>query len=96
MACRLQCVGRYQSADLTQVESRSEEKWSSGDGEGVCPISAGSLVIPAGVHIWARFSPVSLVTEDLLGGTQAVMCRPHFLFIFSQVLWTGVDGSQII
>lgn len=32
----------------------------------------GPMVVSADVGIWARFSPVSLVSVDLLGGTQTV------------------------
>lgn len=33
-----------------------------------------SLWIPAGLGIWARFSPVSWVTADLLVGIKAAEC----------------------
>lgn len=42
--------------------------------EGLSPDHPGSVVVPTGVGIWVKFSPVSLVTADLLGGTQAVVC----------------------
>ena len=32
----------------------------------------GSVVVPAGVGNWAKFSPVSLVTVDILKDRQAV------------------------
>lgn len=32
----------------------------------------GLIDVPAGMGIWARFSPVSMITEDLLGGKWAL------------------------
>ena len=34
---------------------------------------AGLVGIPAGVGVWMKFSPVSLVTADLLGSAQAAV-----------------------
>ena len=55
-----------------RLGSWSEGMWSSGRSQGVGPHQLGIVGVPAGMGIWVRFSFVSLVTMDLLGGTQAV------------------------
>ena len=48
---------------------------------GEVPCQLGSVVVPAGIGIWVRVSSESLVTQDLLGGTHAVVCGPNSIFI---------------
>lgn len=55
-----------------RLGSWSEGMWSSGRSQGVGPHQLGIVGVPAGMGIWVRFSFVSLVTMDLLGGTQVV------------------------
>lgn len=59
-------------------------------GRGNLPHQLVSVGIPAGAGIWEGVSPVSLVTEDLLGDRQAVECGR----ILSLLIWTGWRSRQ--
>ena len=47
-----------------------------GGGRGICLVSAGLCVgVPAGMGIWMKFLPLSLVTLDFLGSRKAPVFR---------------------
>lgn len=78
------CSMRARQQTIRKMELRG--RW----GSGYIPHQLHTMVIPAVMDIRIRFSLVSLVTEDLLGGTYSIRC--------GQVssCWSGTCSSHTL